>query len=66
MVKGTGYVDFGVDHIVFIVESQGGATSVENVQTNHVQATKFFRNGMLLIEKNGKIYNVQGQMVNDK
>ncbi|MBR1879113.1 MAG: hypothetical protein IJ814_08975 [Paludibacteraceae bacterium] len=25
-----------------------------------------FRNGMLLIEKNGKIYNVQGQMVNDK
>ncbi len=35
-------------------------TGVENVQTNHVQATKFFRDGMLLIEKNGKIYNVQG------
>lgn len=35
-------------------------TGVENVQTNHVQATKFFRDGQLLIEKNGKIYNVQG------
>ncbi len=38
-------------------------TGVENVQTNHVQATKFFRDGMLLIEKNGKIYNVMGTVV---
>ena len=60
MVKGDGDVDFGIDHIVFIVESQGGTTAVENVQTNHVQATKFFRDGQLLIKKNGKIYNVQG------
>ena len=37
-----------------------GTIAVENVQTNHVQATKFFRDGQLLIEKNGKIYNVQG------
>ena len=50
-----------VSQIVFtIAESQGGTTAVENVQTNHVQATKFFRDGQLLIEKNGKIYNVQG------
>ncbi|MBQ7648022.1 MAG: hypothetical protein IJS92_02980 [Paludibacteraceae bacterium] len=35
-------------------------TAVENVQTNQVQATKFFRDGQLLIEKNCKIYNVQG------
>ncbi len=35
-------------------------TAVENVQTNQVQAIKFFRDGQLLIEKNGKIYNVQG------
>ena len=40
-----------------------GTTAVENVQTNQVQATKFFRDGMLLIEKNGKIYNVQGAEV---
>ena len=38
-------------------------TGVENVQTNHVQATKFFRDGMLLIEKNGKIYNATGAEV---
>ena len=38
-------------------------TGVENVQTNQVQATKFFRDGMLLIEKNGKIYNAQGAEV---
>ena len=60
MKKGSGYVDFGIDHIVFIVESKGKPTAVENVQTNQVQAIKFFRDGQLLIEKNGKIYNVQG------
>ena len=54
------FISFGVDHIVFTVESQGGTTAVENVQTNHVQATKFFRDGQLLIEKNGKFYNAQG------
>ncbi len=53
-----------VSQIVFTIEeSQGGTTSVENVQTNQVQATKFFRDGQLLIEKNGKIYNVQGAEV---
>ena len=40
-----------------------GTTAVENVQTNHVQATKFFRDGMLLIEKNGKLYNATGAEV---
>jgi len=40
-----------------------GTTAVENVQTNPVQATKFFRDGMLLIEKNGKIYNATGAEV---
>ena len=38
-------------------------TAVENVQTNHVQATKFFRDGQLLIEKNGKLYNATGAEV---
>ena len=38
-------------------------TGVENVQTNQVQATKILRNGMLLIEKNGKIYNATGAEV---
>ena len=47
----------------FTIESQGGETAVENVQTNHVQGTKFFRNGMLLIERNGKLYNATGAEV---
>ena len=61
MMRGTaGNIGFMVDHIVFIVESQGGTTSVENVQTNKVQGTKILRDGMLLIVRDGKIYNVQG------
>lgn len=48
----------------FLAEFKASATTaVENVQTNQVQATKFFRDGQLLIEKNGKIYNVQGVQV---
>ena len=38
-------------------------TAIENVQSNKAQGTKFFRDGMLLIEKNGKIYNAQGAEV---
>ncbi len=44
-------------------ESEQDPTAVENVQTNQVQATKFFRDGQLLIEKNGKIYTLQGAEV---
>ena len=45
------------------ISIKGGTTAVENVQTNQVQGTKFFRDGMLLIEKNGKIYNATGAEV---
>ena len=38
-------------------------TGVENVQGNKVQGTKFYRDGQLLIEKNGKIYNALGAEV---
>ena len=41
----------------------GSATAVENVQTNQVQGTKILSDGQLLIEKNGKIYNVMGAEV---
>ena len=52
-------------NIVFYFESDSEApdsepTGVENVQSDKVQSTKVLRNGMLLIEKNGKIYNAQG------
>jgi hypothetical protein len=36
---------------------------IEQVQNNKVQGTKVIRNGMLLIERNGKIYNAQGAEV---
>ena len=48
------------DFTVVVHNNGGTPTAVENVQTNQVQAIKFFRDGQLLIEKNGKIYNVQG------
>jgi len=38
-------------------------TAVENVQTNEVQASKILRDGMLLIEKNGKLYDITGTQV---
>ncbi len=52
--------DYGEHNYSITISIKGTPTAVENVQTNHVQATKYFRDGQLLIEKNGKIYNVQG------
>ena len=34
--------------------------SINHIQSNKVQSTKFFRDGQLLIECNGKTYNAQG------
>ncbi len=48
-----------VSQIVFTIGA-AAPTAIENVQSDKVQATKFFRDGQLLIEKNGKIYNAQG------
>ena len=39
------------------------ATAIENIQNGNVQTTKALRNGHLLIEHNGHIYNVQGARV---
>jgi len=38
-------------------------TAVENVQTNPVQATKILRDGMLLIVRDGKLFNLTGAQV---
>ena len=37
--------------------------AVENVQTNQVQGTKILRDGMLLIERNGVLYDITGTEV---
>ena len=45
------------------VEIPSETTAVENVPANDLQCTKILRNGMLLIEHNGKTYNVLGTEV---
>ena len=50
--------------VAFMAEFKAVApTTIENVQSNKAQGTKFFRDDQLLIEKNGKIYNAQGAEV---
>jgi len=53
----------GAHNYSITISIKGSATAVENVQTNQVQATKILRDGMLLIEKNGKLYNATGAEV---
>lgn len=42
------------------IKSSSTPTAVENLQSDKVQSTKTFRNGQLLIMRDGKIYNVPG------
>ena len=49
--------------IVFTIEPSGGETAVDNIQIDKAQSTKLIRNGMLLIERNGKLYNATGAEV---
>ena len=49
--------------IMCTIEPSGGETAVDNIQIDKAQSTKLIRNGMLLIEKNGKIYNATGAEV---
>ena len=51
-----------VSQIVFTIE-EGGTTAVENVQTNHVQATKVIRDGQILILRGEKTFTVTGAEV---
>ena len=47
----------------FTIELSGGETAVDNIQIDKAQSTKLIRNGMLLIERNGKLYNATGAEV---
>ena len=49
--------------IVFTIEPSGGETAVDNIQIDKAQSTKLIRNGMLLIERNGKLFNLTGAQV---
>jgi hypothetical protein len=43
--------------------TENNATGVEKVQSDKVQSTKVFENGVLVIEHNGMKYNAQGSVV---
>lgn len=47
----------------FLFKHEEAATGVENVQGSDAQTTKVLRDGMLIIIKDGKEYNAQGQIV---
>lgn len=48
----------GPMRITFVTDE---VTAVENVEAN--EAVKFFENGILYIQKNGRVYNAMGQLV---
>lgn len=47
----------------FLFRHEDETTGVENVQSDKVQCTKILRDGQLIIIKDGKEYNAQGQIV---
>ena len=53
--------DLFVDNVYFYKAADG--SDIENVQGDHVQATKILRNGMLLIERGNVRYTVTGQII---
>jgi hypothetical protein len=48
--------------IKVIPEEKGGATAIEN-QNGACENAKIIRNGQLLIERDGKLYNLTGTQV---
>ena len=49
--------------ISLLTEDKGGATAVENVQSDNVQTTKVLRNGQLFILRGENVYTINGQMI---
>ncbi len=54
-----------IQNVLFVATSSDATAveNVENVQGDHVQATKILRNGMLLIERGNVRYTVTGQII---
>ena len=53
----------GAHNYSITISIKGDETAVDNIQIDKAQSTKLIRNGMLLIEKNGKLYNATGAEV---
>jgi len=47
----------------YLFKHEEATEGVENVQSDNIPCTKILRNGQLLIIKNGKVYNAQGQII---
>ena len=54
---------YEISSIVFTIEPKSAPTAIDNIQIDKAQGTKVLRNGMLLIERNGKLYNATGAEV---
>lgn len=48
-----------------IRESNNSATGIENIQPSEVRTQKVLRDGQIIIIRDGKAYNAQGQMICD-
>lgn len=59
----SGGASFAPKRLRFVFNEENSTTGFDQVSSDQVQSTKFIRNGQLLIEKNGKTYNAQGQIV---
>ena len=55
---------YSFDDIVFTIEPKGGASAIENTNLkSEIKNHKLIKDGMLFIEKNGKLFNVTGAEV---
>ena len=53
----------GYDGTVYAIWQSGIATDAENVQVEAVKVQKILHNGQILIMRDGKVYNMMGQIV---
>ena len=53
----------GYDGTVYAIWQSGIATDAEHVQVEAVKVQKILRNGQILIMRDGKVYNMMGQIV---
>ena len=53
----------GYDGTVYAIWQSGTATDAEHVQVEAVKVQKILRNGQILIMRDGKVYNMMGQIV---
>ena len=51
------------EYVSSVTITKTGSTAIESIQKSDIRSQKVIRNGMLFIERNGKLYNAQGAEV---